>query len=56
MVTCGIIVAIAAVAGFGAGRVKNAKKLTAVANELASIEAGASADLKAVIAKVKSKL
>jgi len=51
-----IVGAVALVAGFGLGRVKNASKLSAVSAELAKVQASASADVKALVASIKAKL
>lgn len=52
----GIALLIAAGLGFGAGRVKNSKKLAAVHVELLKLESEASAEVKALVAKIKSLL
>lgn len=52
-----IIGAVAiALAGFGVGRIKNAGKLASIKAELDAIESKASADVKALIAKIRSWL
>ena len=49
-----IAVAIALAVGFGAGRIHSAKTVAALKAEAVKIEAGASADVKALIAKIKA--
>lgn len=51
-----LLVIIAVSAGFGLGRVKNAKKLAAVSTEITKIETGITTDVKAGIAAIKSHL
>ena len=56
-----MILALAALAvsaglGFGLGRVKNASKLKAVSAEIAKVEASAVAEVKNLVAAIKSKL
>lgn len=47
---------IGIVIGFAMGRVKNSAKLAAVKAEITKVEAAASADVKALVAKIKAKL
>ena len=56
MVLSVLAVAVAAVAGFGAGRVKNASKLAAVETELKKVETSAVAEVKKLVADIKAKL
>jgi len=56
-----MFIAIAALAisfgaGVGVGRIKNKAKLSAVAAELAKVEASAVAEVKSLAATIKSKL
>jgi len=51
-----ILIVVALAAGFGLGRVKNASKLSAIGAELSKVEASASADVKALVAKIKANL
>jgi hypothetical protein len=43
-------------AGFGLGRIKNAKKLFLISSELAALKADAKSVAKKVVTEVKSKL
>jgi roadblock/LC7 domain-containing protein len=45
---------LAAGAGFGAGRVKNAGKLAAIKAEVNKVQADAKADFAAAVAKIKT--
>ena len=56
MVIEALALVAALAAGFGLGRVKNAGKLAAVRAEVAKLEAAGEADVKKVIAAVKSHL
>lgn len=56
MVTLVVVAVVGVAVGFGAGRVKNAAKLAAVNAELAKVENSAVAEVKALVAKVKSVL
>ena len=51
-----IVGVVGLVAGFGVGRIKNAKKLAAVNAEFKAIEGKVTFDANAVLAKIKSKL
>jgi len=51
-----LFLAVAAVAGFGVGRIKNAKKLAAINAELAKVKAGVSAEVDKVVSAVKLHL
>lgn len=51
-----VFLVVAAVAGFGTGRIKNASKLAAINSELEKVKAGASAEVDKVVAAVKSHL
>jgi hypothetical protein len=55
MLTQAIVVVVAAVAGFGAGRIPSGK-LAAIKAELAKIETEAVTDAKAVVARIKKLL
>lgn len=48
--------AASAAVGFGVGRVRNASKLAAVKAELAKVEGSVSAEVKKLVADVKSHL
>ena len=56
MLITALTYAAAAAAGFGLGRIKNASKLAAIKASIAKAEADAKADVKTVIADIKSKL
>lgn len=51
-----LAVVVALGLGFAAGRVKNAAKLAAVKAELVKVEGSVVAEVKALVAAVKSKL
>ena len=51
-----VLVLGAFVAGFGAGRVKNAAKLAAIKAEIAAVEGKLFADFASVVAKIRAKL
>lgn len=50
----GIELAVAALIGFGIGRIKNAALLAKIEAELKSAESSVDADVKALVAKLKS--
>jgi hypothetical protein len=50
------VAALAAGAGFGAGRIKNTTKLSGIKAEIAKYEASAIAEVKTLIAAIKSHL
>ena len=51
-----IVGVVGLLVGFGAGRVKNAKKLAAVNAEFKAVEGKITYDANAVLAKIKAKL
>jgi hypothetical protein len=56
MLAHAIYIAVILAAGFGLGRIKNAGKLAAVKAYLTSAEAKATAEVKTVIADIRSKI
>lgn len=51
-----VVAVVAAVAGFGVGRIKNSAKLAAIKAELDKAESSVVAEVKKLVADIKSKL
>lgn len=51
-----IVIIVSLLVGFGAGRVKNVRKLKAVSAEISAVEAKGSAEVKTLVAAVRKHL